>query len=71
MEVEATLNNRPLMCVYDDTAGFLHAFTPTDLVYGQRLAIIPSGRQFEVISTAKTLTKRSKYQLSLLNYFIK
>ena len=71
VEVEATLNNRPLTYVYDDTEGLSYALTPANLVYGHRLAIIPSGRQFEVISTAKPLTKRSKYQFRLLNNFIK
>ena len=62
VEVEATLNNRPLTYVYDDNEGLSYALTPADLVYGHRLAISPSGRQFEVISTAKTFTKTSKYQ---------
>ena len=71
VEIEATLNNRPLTYVYDDTEGLSYALTPANLVYGHRLAITPSDRQFKVISTAKPLTKRSKYQFRLLNNFIK
>ena len=44
VEVEATLNNRPLTYVYDATEGLLCALTPADLVYGHRLAITLSGR---------------------------
>ena len=51
VEVEATLNNRLLTYVYDDTEGLSYALTPADLIYGCRLAITPSGRQFEITSS--------------------
>lgn len=71
VEIEATLNNRLLTYVYDDTEGLSYALTPADLIYGYRLARSPDGRQFEVTSTAKTLTRRCKYQFYLLNKFAK
>ena len=71
VEIEATLNNRPLTYVYDDNEGLSYALTPADLIYGHRLVTSPSGRQFEVTSTAKTLTRRYKYQFRLLNNFVK
>ena len=71
VEIEATLNNRPLTYVCDDTEGLSYALTPADLIYGHRLAKSPDGRQFEVTSTAKTLTRRCKYQFCLLNKFVK
>ena len=71
VEIEATLNNRPLTYVCDDTEGLSYALTPADLIYGDRLAKSPDGRQFEVTSTAKTLTRRCKYQFCLLNKFVK
>ena len=51
--------------------GCLMPFLPADLIYGHRLAKSPDGRQFEVTSTAKTLTRRCKYQFCLLNKFVK
>ena len=71
VEIEATLNNRPLTYVYDDTEGLSYALTPADLIYGHRVVTSPGGRQFDVTSTAKTLTRRHKYQFSLLNNFVK
>ena len=57
MEVEATLNNRPLTYMYDDLEGVSYALTPAHLLYGRRLVTRPSDQQFEVTSTAKSLTK--------------
>lgn len=71
VEVEATLNNRPLTYVFSDSEGLSYVLTPADLVYGRRLVTSPSGRHFEVISTAKTLTKKCKYQFRLLSNFVK
>jgi len=45
-EIETTLNNKPLTYVQGDEEGVLYALTPASLVYGQRLATTPSGRQF-------------------------
>ena len=53
VEVEATLNNRPLTYVHDNIEGLLYVLTPVDLVYGYRLGITPSGRQFKVIVLQK------------------
>ena len=66
VEIEATLNNRLLTYVCDDTEGLSYALTPADLIYGHRLAKSLDGRQFEVTSTAKTLTKRSSTSFVLL-----
>lgn len=69
VEIEATLNNRPLTYVHDDEEGVSYVLTPASLVYGRRLATTPSGRQFEVSSTNKTLTKRAKHQFRVLSNF--
>ena len=71
IEIEATLNNRPLTYVHDDIEGVSCALTPADLIYVHRVATTPSGRQFDVTSTNKTLTKRAKYQFQMLNNFTK
>ena len=54
--IESTLNNRPLTFLYD---GISRALTPTDLIYGHRLATTPSSRQFEIDNTAQSLTRRA------------
>ena len=68
-EIEATLNNRPLTYVQDDEEGVSYVLTPASLIYGQRLATTPSGCQFEVLSTNKTLTKRAKHQFRVPSSF--
>ena len=65
------IHNRPLTYLYDDTDGISQALTPTDLIYGRRLASTPSGGHFEIMSTAKTLTKRVRHQFRLINEFTK
>ena len=69
VEIEATLNNRPLTYVQDDEEGVSYVLTPASLVYGRRLATTPGGQQFEVSSTNKTLTKRAKHQFRVLSNF--
>ena len=71
IEIETTLNNRPLTYKHNDSEGLSHALTPGSLIYGRRLATTPSSRQFEVISTCKALTKRAKHQQQALNSFIR
>ena len=71
VEIEATLNNRPLTYVHDDNEGVSYALTPADLIYGRRVATTPSGRQFDITNTNKTLTRRAKYQFRMLNNFTK
>ena len=68
-EIEATLNNRPLTYVQDDEENGFYALTPASLIYGRRLATTPSGSQFEVSSTNKTLTKQAKHQFCVLSNF--
>ncbi|KAK6181888.1 hypothetical protein SNE40_009666 [Patella caerulea] len=69
VEIETTLNNRPLTYVDDDQNGVSYALTPADLLYGHRIATTPNARQYDIISTNQSLTKRAKYQLRLLTNF--
>ena len=71
VEIESTLNNRPLTYLYGDEDGPSHAVTPADLIYGHRIAKSSNNQQFEIVSTAKSLTKRARYQLQVLNTFVK
>ena len=66
VEIETTINNRPLMCVYDDEEGVSYPLTPSQLVYGRQISLMPSDRQFDIISTNRSLTKKAKNQRRLL-----
>ena len=70
IEIELTLSNRLLTYLYGDDEGPSCAVTPADLIYGHRIASIATNQQYEVVSTAKALTKRARYQCHILNNFI-
>ena len=57
IEIEATMNNRPLTYVHDDSEGVSHALTPADIIYGRRVPTSLNGQQFDITSTNKDLTK--------------
>ena len=69
IEIKATLNNRSLTYVHDDSEGVSHALTPADLISGRRVATSPNGQQFDITSTNKALTKQAKHQFRMLNNF--
>ena len=71
VEIETTINNRPLTYVYDDEEGISYPLTPSQLVYGRQISLTPSDRQFDIISTNQALTKRAKNQRRLLQQFTK
>ena len=62
IEVESTVNCRPLTFVYDDTEGVSYPLTPSHLINGCHLTSSPSSSHFEIISTNKSLTRRAKNQ---------
>ncbi len=70
IEVEATLNNRPMTYVYDDDEGISYPLTPATLIYGRNIATTPNDKQFEVVSTNQSLTRRQKYHKRLLNQLV-
>lgn len=69
IEIEATINNRPLTYTYDDEEGVSYPLTPSHLIYGRRINSEPSDRQFEIVSTHKSLTKRAQYHKRVLEQF--
>ena len=71
VEVETTINNRPLTYMYNDSEGVSYPLTPSDLIYGRKIAVTPNQRQFQVVSTNQSLTKKAKHQKLLLNHFTK
>ncbi|XP_028413524.1 uncharacterized protein LOC114536361 [Dendronephthya gigantea] len=69
VEIEATLNNRPLTYIYDDEQGVSYPLTPASLIYGRRISTAPNDSQHEIMSTNKSLTRRAKYQARVLKNF--
>ena len=57
VEIESTLNNRPLTYLYGDEECPSQAVTPADLIYGRKIAETATNLQYEIVSTAKSLTK--------------
>ena len=37
--------------MYNDSEGVSYPLTPSDLIYGQKIAVTPNQRQFDVVST--------------------
>ena len=71
VKVETIVNNRPFSYVYDDNEGISYVLAPPNLMYGHRMPTIPSDAHYEVVSTAKSLTKRFKHHMKLLDRFTK
>ena len=69
IEIEATLNNRPITNLYDDEQGISYPLTPSSLIYGRTIATKPNDKQFEVSSTYQALTRRQKYHRRILKGF--
>lgn len=71
VEIEGTVNNRPLTYLYDDMEGISQALTPACLIYGWQIINSPSECHFEITNLNKSLTKQAKYQFQMLNEFVK
>ena len=70
VEIESTLNNCPLTYLYGDEECPSQAVMPADLIYGRKISKTATNQQYKVVSPAKSLTKRAKHQLRVLNIFI-
>ena len=71
IEIEGTLNNRPLTYVYDDEQGISYPLTPSSLIYSRTIATTASDKQYEILSTNQALTRRERYHWTLLKQFAK
>ena len=69
VEIESTLNNRPITYVYDDDEGVSFPLTPSCLIYGRRIATDSNDSQLEIASTNQSLTQRAKHQNRVLKNF--
>ncbi|CAB3977862.1 Hypothetical predicted protein [Paramuricea clavata] len=71
IEIESTLNNRPITYIYDDEEGISYPLTPSCLLYGRRTTTTPNDSQFEIVSTNESLTRRARHHKTLLKEFTK
>ena len=64
VEIESIVNARPLCYLYDDGEEVSYALTPSHLIYGRNISMLPSDRHFEIVSTRETSKKgaRSVYK---------
>ena len=67
VEIEGTLNSRPLTYVYNEVG--LEALTPTHLMHGRRLRTMPEQLSIPEDETNVTLRKRFRYIARKLQHF--
>lgn len=69
IEIEAVLNARPLTYIYDDVEGISYPLSPSQLIYGRRIASTPDEEYSDVKSTNDSLTRRMQHHRRLLTQF--
>ena len=69
-EVESIVNDRPITYAYDDVEAISWALSPSQLVYGRRLANTPNSGHFESVSTCSSLTRRAKNHRRNIEHFV-
>ena len=68
-EIQAVINDRPIIFVYDDDEGITYPLTPAELIHGRRITSY-NDKTFEIFTTNEALTKRAKHHKNLLRGFI-
>jgi len=68
-EVENVINSRPLTYIFDDQEGISYPLTPSQLINGRNLAMMPHEGYYEVISTYESLSRRANYNRKVLSQF--
>ena len=69
VEIEAVINSRPLTYVFDDSDGISYPLTPSQLINGRNLEMLPNERHHEVVSTYESLSRRGRFHRKLLTQF--
>lgn len=67
IEVESIVNSRPLTYVYDELES--EPLTPSHLLYGRRLAVLPDKRDPEHVDRNVNFSKRYRYLVSKISHF--
>ena len=71
VEVESVINARPITYIFDDLEGDSYPLTPSELICGYMVSRLPNDKEFEVISTYVSLTRRARHHRRLLQHFAK
>ena len=71
VETESIINSRPLTYIYGNDQSVSHPLTPSHLINGRQISLLPNDEHFEIISTHKTLTRRQQHHKRLLEQFAK
>ena len=71
VETESIINSRPLTYIYGNDQSVSHPLTPSHLINGRQITLLPNDEHFEIISTHKTLTRRQQHHKRLLEQFAK
>ena len=69
VETESIINSRPLTYIYGDDQSVSHPLTPSHLINGRKISLLPNDEHFEIISTHNTLTRRQQHHKRLLEQF--
>ena len=67
IEVESIVNSRPLTYVYDELES--EPLTPSHLLYGRRLAVLPDKRDPEHVDRNVNFSKRYRYLVTKISHF--
>ena len=55
--------------MFDDQESISYALSPSQLLYGRRLASIPNDEIYEIQSTNRSLTRRARHQRNVMQQF--
>ena len=59
--MEVAINSRPLTYVFDNSDGISYPLTPSQLINGRNLEMLPNDRHSEILSTYETLSTRGRF----------
>ena len=73
VEIETTINNRPLTYIYDDVEGVSYPLSPLQLIYGRQITLTQMIDILSIIwiDTNHSLARRARYHNRLLRQFVK
>ena len=71
VETESIINSRPLIYIYGNDESVSDPLTPSHLINGRKISLLPNDEHFEIISTHNTLTRRQQHHKRLLEQFAK